>query len=141
MPGEEHRRAFAEKYGIPPESWGQVPLNRQVVVRPTRPRPERQSSTNVEHIDELIEQVDEVLQDDSLMPGDRLRAIGEKRQLVSRKQALQEKAENSLARFLTSQAWQTIEGVLGSALDPYPDAMRAVGRALRGIKDSAPAND
>ncbi len=140
VPDVEARRALEASYAIPAASWSETPDHG----RPSPAAPPRDvdgpGDAEPSGVEELLTTIRELRRDVRLLPGERVRACAEERALLSQISRNAKQASDSqaitLERILEHPEMKRFDSILHAALAPYPDAVRAVIKALESAQRS-----
>lgn len=152
VPRAENRTAIRKRYGIREATWDQPRAPARSRERPSTPPPpapgepapppalEEGSSVRAKalRLGRMVQELlDGIANDTFALPLERAKVMASAASTLTLLGKLSgETQEISEQRILRLPAWRRIEDVIAAALDPWPEAMRAVGEALRAIGEA-----
>lgn len=130
-PAKAQRKKILQKYGIAVDLWDSEPPKRG------RPKKEKSPESGRELALRMRAMIGDSLDDISVdpSPDERVQVIERcARALVSLGKVTGESTELTMAMVLASPIWRRIEDVFVAALEPWPEAARAIADALASLE-------
>lgn len=142
VPGPDFRAALERDFSIPAQSWGREPVDRGPRSAPqaqgaARPRSQAPAPARPSTLDEVVQLLAELDHDagfDGILASELARIRDTKTKALALKARL-ESADQlfEATAILKHPAWRRIRETFVQALQPYPDAARALAAALQDL--------
>lgn len=133
IPSPELRAQMQVVLGIPIQAWTKRPGGAEGEAT-SSPGEEVAPGTSLQECLELLAAIRKDRHQPNLLPGERSKLIDAEARILKLRSDLEMRAELSEDRYVREHpAWLRLRNVIADALDPYPDAARAVADALERL--------
>lgn len=137
MPSVEARARMQDAFGIPIEAWSQAPSNGEAAAAAPAPLadPNAPIPSSLEACLSLLSQIQRDRVTPNLLPAERVKLADAEARILKLRADLERSAEFSEDRYVRDHpAWLRVRREIAHALEPFPEAARAVADALERME-------